>query len=347
MWQRQCRFRTLLVFSLILFALIGNASASQDDSSSHTAELVFQAQCQLKSEACCDDPDALREFLERPDIRNLFLSAGGKRPCQSLSIQEHYSSIADLWHQACEKYYGMNTLPKALGRIKNKGQDNGHGKNKEEIAVLATETEVHFPGFKTINSVLSGCHLLPRARDERQSNGFLFGHRNHLGHLTVNQEHAPSKDVVHKFYLVGDKKRWVGPAPVVWLVRKLTGDDGSSTAPYKLSETRAITEVSVYVQDTSDGTHKHQRPKVGFQLDIDCAVKVEFPQFLLRILPAPPSKVEERGTEAMRKAILQEAASAMQAVEEAWAQEQDRKQRFFQADHKSAHQKSLVHTLSG
>ena len=54
-------------------------------------------------------------------------------------------------------------------------------------------------------------------------------------------------------------------------------------------------------------------------------VVVYIPQFLLRILPAPQSKVEERGTQAIRKVILKDAASAMQAVEEAWAKEQDRK----------------------
>lgn len=309
-------------------------------STNKKAELVFQAQCQLTSETCCDDPQVLREFLERPAIRNLFLSAGGKRPCQSLSIHEH-SSIVDLWHHACEKYYGMDALPMALSRMNtHKGHKTVHDSKKEEIAVLATETEVHFPGFKTINTVLNGCHLVPKGGDDATLNSLVLGRQNRLGN--DHETACEKKDVVHKFYLVGDKKRWVGPAPVVWLVKKLTGEDGSNNAvAYKPSETRAVSQVSVYVRDGEDdgaGTPK-QRPHVGFRLDIDCAVKVEFPQFLLRILPAPQSKVEERGTLAIRKAILQDAASAMQAVEEAWAKEQDRKRT-------SNDKKSWVYSLS-
>ena len=85
------------------------------------------------------------------------------------------------------------------------GQKHGHDNNKaEEIAVLATETEAHFPRFKTTNSALG-----------RRSS------------LSVRKKGYDSQVLATR-----DKKRWVGPAPVVWLVRKLrklTGEDGSYT----------------------------------------------------------------------------------------------------------------------
>ncbi len=303
-WQLRRREVTssLWILLLVLGLHLCRASSSK-------AILVFQAQCQLLSEPICDDPQELREFLERPAIRDLFLSAGGHRPCHSIPIDSDVG-MRDLWRQACKKYYGIDALPEMLRVEPSK---NLSSRRNERIAVLATETVVQFPGFKTINSVLNGCQHIPSEHSTNESKNF-------FSRMNLSDKAFPKEnELVHKFYLIGDKKRWVGPAPIVWLVRKLTGIEGTKDGPYSSSETRAVSQVSVYVQN--DHTVQMQQRTVGFQLDIDCAVKVEFPKFLLRLLPAPRHKVEQRGTQAIRTAILQDANSAVQAVAEAWAME--------------------------
>lgn len=242
--------------------------------------LVFSAQCQLESESLGDDPHALRNFLERPSIRNLFLSAGGTRSCQELSVQQ----MSPLWKQACERYYGVDALPSDL--------------SSEDLCALATETEAHFPGFKTINTVVNGCQLF-RKHSLLRTPPFFASPKD-------------DDDVVYKFHLIADKKRMEGPKPVVWLVRKLTGGGESDT--FQPSETRATSVVSIF-QKPNNGRG------VGFCLDIHCAVQIEFPSLLLKMLPAPRSTVEERGTKAIRNALEKDATAAVQAIQEAWQKE--------------------------
>lgn len=46
-------------------------------SSSASATLVFATRCHISSQPLSTNPHGLRDFLERDEIRNLFLSAGG------------------------------------------------------------------------------------------------------------------------------------------------------------------------------------------------------------------------------------------------------------------------------
>ena len=339
-----------LIVSLWLFCASGVDARKKLDSGGSKASLVFSAQCQLVSEPFCDDPKVLRQFLEQPHIRNLFLSAGGQRPCQTLSVspqqnnQDDSESIAGLWRQACERYYGLDALPEVLWPSHEAQPQNGWS---QDLAALATETEVKFPGFKTVNTVLNGCRRFEPSSAGEVSSIMSKAKRNYLpfagkrggterdGNLLDdddNEEEKPDDDVVYKFYLIGDRKRCEGPAPIVWLVKKLTGDN-EETPPfttttgssYRPSETRAVSKVSIFVHDPiNDGesSSRSKKPLVGFRLDITCTVQVEFSRLLLKLLPAPQSTVEERGTKSIQKAILHDATMAVEAVQQEWLREQ-------------------------
>lgn len=293
-----------LVLMLVLCGLGERKNNMVDASADEKSQLTFSADCLLVSEPMGDNASELRQFLERPDVRNLFLSAGGERPCQ---ILPHDDTMMTLWRGACARFYGQDALPLP----------------SEEIAILATDTSAQFPGFRSINTVVNGCRTF--ASQHHGGLGERLFHW-HPGKTTAeNQYH----DTVHKFFLIADKKRWEGPRPVVWLVKKLTGDAGKEKH-FRPCETRAIAQVSIV---PSNGTSKvssspmsystKQNPMYSFQLDIECAVQIEFPRILLKLLPAPRSKVEESGTKAVRKAIMQDATAAMSALQSKWANEQE------------------------
>jgi len=149
-------------------------------------------------------------------------------------------------------------------------------------------------------------------------------------------------DVVHRFYLIADSKRLEGPRPVTWLAQTLMGrGDGSkgsssSSSSFQPSETKASSRISVVavkgepdVESNHETNHNHGgavTSKVssptssshGFQIEVDCTVQIEFPKFLLRLLPTSQAKVEESGTQAVQKAVLQDVSAAVAAVEKAW-----------------------------
>ena len=240
------------------------------------AELIFRATCQVSSPPCGENPDKLRDFLQTPNIRNLFLSAGGSRKCEELESQ----NFRKFWNEACDQYYVT-----------------ANKDSIDNIFVVATETSVKFPGFQTINIVVNAC---PRRhqRSPQLSQERLFSRQ--------NDSNQKEEHVVHEFYLIADQKRFEGPKPVVWLVRKLAGPEQTE---YQLSSTRAWTKVSIVRQ---------KNKQVIFQLDVDVAVHVEFPKLLLKLLPAPQSKVEERGARAVGKAITKDITVAVKAVQVAW-----------------------------
>lgn len=251
-------------------------------------KLAFQANCHIVADdLACENPNALRSFLRRSCIRDLFLSAGGKHSCKQVPIDAH---VTKLWKEASEKYYGQESLPASFS--------GNHGMDSDDQAfAMATEAEIKFPGFKIVNTVLNGCKVCPNAN--RNDRGSVF-----------------------EFYLIGDHKKLVGPAPIVWLVRKLMGESrsnssSSSASIFVPSETSALSRVLIRDQDNVSPYCKNE----AVCLDIQFAVRMEFSKMLLKLLPAPKSKIEERGTNAVRKAILKDANAAMEAFKKAWLEE--------------------------
>jgi hypothetical protein len=141
-----------------------SSSLSTTSSSSSNATLVFSTQCTLLSEPLSHSVQELRQFLQRDDIRNLFLSAGGARPCHTLSSSSLSSSsshnnddddntLRNLWKQACDRYYGPDAFP-----FDTSNHDNNN--DNDDNTIVATETSAQFPGFRIITTVVNGCRRI-------------------------------------------------------------------------------------------------------------------------------------------------------------------------------------------
>jgi hypothetical protein len=306
-------------------ACLAEALSTEEESAS---TLVFSSKCQLVSGPLTTNPKELREFLERPEIRDLFLSTGGERPCQPLPKDE---KMMDLWRSASRRHYGPDALPPSASDSTN-------------IDLRATETSIQFPGFTTFNTVVSGCQRIPSTfvhsnlnRDhsnlrERPS------HANTLAMTTRDKNPQLFEGPVHRFYLIADKKRWEGPMPLMWIIRKFADQDGTRSKSFQPTETRATTAISVVThqpprpllsssRSISELTNEQQQEEqlYGFQLDVDFSIQMEFPKILWRWLPASRSQVEDRGNNAVQEVVLQDARLAVAAVQDAWTREQQEK----------------------
>jgi hypothetical protein len=293
--------------------IVGASEAFSNDQDT-ASTLEFSAKAKLVSGPLCNDPKELRQFLERTDIRDLFLSAGGTRSCQSVPKDD---DMMNLWKQACSRHYGPNAvLSQASCEI------NG------DADFRATETSIHFPGFTTFNTVVSGCQRVPPM--------LAFGSSRHYSRLRdgapPDKKHTLFEDTVHKIFLFADKKRWEGPAPLLWLIRQVADKDGTRSKHFQPTNTHATTIISVVAHErdkssASSRIHEYnptaeaqlEGPELyGFQLEIDFSIQMEFPAVLWRLLPASRSQVEERGNQAVNGVVLQDAKMVVAAVQCAW-----------------------------
>jgi hypothetical protein len=276
------------------------AASSDTDPTAATAALVLKCDCSLISDpipsitgsdhgTAKDIEGALIDFFEQKETMNLFISAGGKRPCRVVPMTQ---DVQSLWETACDKYYGNDSKPCITTDV-----------------VMATDTELQFPGFKRITTVLNGCKLLRR-------------HSSNDGVDNISDLPA------YEFCLIGEKQRLTGSPPVVWLVRKLTGNyrEDVKEGPdkdneFQPSETSAKTRVCLIQQQAS--SKNTPKDSHAFQLDVHFRTTMQFPRLFLKLLPASQQNVEERGSQAISNVLQRDIDDALQGVLKAWVSQQD------------------------
>jgi hypothetical protein len=174
--------------------------------------------------------------------------------------------------------------------VESCSDDDGYGESSlpdpDVDEVISSESVVNFPGLKLTSVIYSGTKL-------RAGTG-------------SSDETLPS----HEFVMVAEQQRVEGPPPMVWLYRKLTGiDKGSERAP-KLSKGRARSRVSIV--ETDDGT------ALALAFATELQIRVDFPRFLVKALPATKEKMEEQGSAAVLKTVSQDIKDAVAATRDAF-----------------------------
>jgi hypothetical protein len=102
--------------------------------------LIFNADHVFVSEPFpASEKSEVASFFKKPEMRDLLLSAGGKR--SAYTVPSH-PDLDKLWSQACKDYYGEESLPR-VGDV-----------------AISVETEIQFPGLKLVTTVLNGARLL-------------------------------------------------------------------------------------------------------------------------------------------------------------------------------------------
>jgi hypothetical protein len=149
----------------------------------------------------------------------------------------------------------------------------------EGDAIVVGETCLQFPGLKLVNNVYTGVKL-------------------------VEGDNLPS----YSFLLIGERRQVYGPPPLVWLFNQMTGNSAEEDNVVKPSNTRVLSILSI-----SDASNSP-----CFTFVCNAEVIVEFPKFLLKILPASKEKIEEQGTASIKKAIERDISKAVNTVNDAF-----------------------------
>jgi hypothetical protein len=142
---------TTLVSALIIWKVEAFAgvdqimSAAKRRSQAHglsaTETISFQGDFTYTSkpiEGCSGEE--IRTFFTKKETRDLFISAGGKRP---LSEQSLTPELSQLWTDACENMYGLMSLP-----------------TQDVDELINCQTIIKFPGLQVTTTILNGVKFI-------------------------------------------------------------------------------------------------------------------------------------------------------------------------------------------
>lgn len=247
-----------------------------DENKKNTATLRLTGRTKVASNKFLveDTPfeDVVR-FFERPEHRDIMLTAGGKRACEEIDLPADTvegKRLRDAWRRACVD----------VGATPPDDDDD----NRDTVLKVRTGG-FRLPGLTLVSTAKIGARLV---------------------------EDAENESLRYEFVLVGDERSVSGAPPIVWIYERLTGgggnnnDNDSSTT----TTTRSLTTTSYRKVD--------EGASFVFETDGYLSVNVEFPSFLLRILPGDKAKAEERGGQAFQKLLDGDVTPAMKAFEKAF-----------------------------
>jgi hypothetical protein len=221
--------------------------------------LTFQATFTATSDQIgTENKDELRAFFMSKTCRDHFFSAGGSR---KISDEPLTPELEQHWNDACTAHYGAASRPE-------KGD-----------VVVATESDVQFPGLTMKNKVYNGMKLL--------ENGDF-----------------PTYTIL----LIAEKKRVFGARPVVWLFNQLTGNDAEKEDTF--SAPSGMAQSKIYVVEEESGYF------INFDCEIEITVK--FPKWVVKILPVSKEKMEEQGSASVKKAVGNDISKCVESANDAF-----------------------------
>lgn len=155
-------------------------------------------------------------------------------------------------------------------------------KPTEHDTMIVGETLVQLPGLKLITNSASGFYILSNPKT--------------------------GLDEYHSFF-VAEQQRAEGLAPAVWMFNKLTGNGKREKGRFYPTPGRAMSVISVVESEDA---------RLFYSMDVKLTVIVNFPAYLLRILPAPKVKIEEEVGKSIQNTIAKDVNRALEAVVEAF-----------------------------
>jgi hypothetical protein len=150
----------------------------------------------------------------------------------------------------------------------------------EDDLLLTCTVEINFPGLTIVNKLLNGVKEV------------------------VSDKGMPE----YEFYLVGEMQETRGAPAVVWLFNTLTGANRKPKGEFSRSKAYALTSASI--------VEKGGCAAFSFRSNIE--INIEFPDVLIRILPASVEKMEKQGSDAVMKVLSREMAPAVIAVRDSF-----------------------------
>jgi len=155
--------------------------------------------------------------------------------------------------------------------------------------VLACDSIAKFPGLKMVTTTISG----------------------------VKYSETKTGYPQYSFFLIGEKQSISGLPPVVYMFNKLTGMNkkGDSLKP------SGVAASIVSLQETAGDDDEN----LVINFDANIKITVEFPAFLLKILPVSKEKAEEQGSASILKSVKPSLDQSLTGVYDAFLDHQKAK----------------------
>ena len=156
---------------------------------------------------------------------------------------------------------------------------------------IAGETSVRFPGVTLYISTL----------------------------LLMRTNRTDDKKLI-ELWTIGEKLRPQGLKPMVWLFHQLTrSKDRNNTNDDYFVPSKVVAYSKAFVAPTGDGS--------GYQVKFlgNFTVQQDFPSTLLKIMPFSLEESQARGSKAIQKTIDKQTKDSIQAIQEAFQQQQHAK----------------------
>jgi hypothetical protein len=278
--------------------------------SSSSEQLVFDVVLDRTSSAIqATDTREICQYIQSPDCIMHYCSGGGRLNC---SLEENNSVLNELWQRACEEYYGREHY------YNNRSNENS---KQHPDRIIATETVLQFPGLKMINRVYNVIKIVDTKESSSSSSSSNPAASIHVPELLS--------------FMIGEKQQVKGLPPAVWLFNKLTGYDTRKNQSISPSSGSAFTRITWQTDDTTttigttsnSATENNTMGRLRIQAHV--TIRTNFPKALLRILPVSKAKMEQQGSQAVRKSIEKELDRACDTGAEhfhQWKQQQQPQQ---------------------
>lgn len=122
--------------------------------------------------------------------------------------------------------------------------------------------------------------------------------------LVLNENSSPEIQLV----FVKDSQYAEGPKILVWIFNKLTGKDDKKA---KTEKEQMVTSFSKFY-----ATSSNEGDDISLVIETSLDIAVQFPKFLLKILPVSKEKAEEQGSNSILKTLDKDTGASLKRIEE-------------------------------
>jgi hypothetical protein len=266
-----------------------DSSSSSGGGGGGGVALILDGSCRIVSEPMPSDVTKreLATFLQQPNVRDLFFSAGGTRPVQQYQMTR---DVETLWRHVVQCKYFTCPPPLSSSSISSRSLLLPQPGD----AVMSFDSVVRMFGLTITTTALNGIKAF---------------HRHSHSH-----RHDKDDDSSPIYYMavgVAERQDVLGSQPMVWLYHQVTGLHKKTTGVFYPTPARACSKISITTTTscTTRGNDSHgqdgdvDKRLLALEYDVQLKIIVHVPHVLVRLLPASKATMERQGSAAIVKAL--------------------------------------------
>ena len=133
-----------------------------------------------------------------------------------------------------------------------------------------------------------------------------------IGVKRTTNASTSQENTCYEFVLLFDEQKVRGLPPAVWVFKKLTGTADEDDAEANQNNQSALSVTKIGYQTVNNGS------EIVFTADSLLVINVNFPAFLLKILPTNKDKAEESGSKSITRVLEKDVKASLKAFQKAY-----------------------------